>query len=138
MKNFLGAILAALLDLWLPLFITLVLVLGVMKMAQAAEPLPRTLAGTGYTITILEGQFSCKPGWNRALRQSESEGPLTGCAMIDGDTDEIDILWDTGTQMVVPPDWRWYPEVDDDSPDHDKDTPVREPFMDFHPRELKS
>ena len=139
MKNFLGAILAALLDLWLPLFITLVLVLGAIKASNAAEPLPRTLTGRDYSITILHERFSCKFGWNRVLRQSESEGPLTGCAAIDDDTDEIDIVWDNGHQMVIPPDYRWYPEVDEDAPDHTKDTPVRPPLdMKFHPSELRS
>jgi hypothetical protein len=133
-----GAICAFLLDIrWLVLGI----VFGGLLTARCAHAevlLPRTLAGTGYTITILDESFTCKFGWHRALRQSDTEGPLGGCASIDDETDGILIVWDNGHTFELPPDWRWYPDVEEDTPSHNKDTPVRPPEWHSHPPELKA
>ena len=109
MKNFLGAIFAAVLDMWLPLFITMVLVLGLMKMAQAEEAAPDpslpydTIAvavGSNGLIMIQRGQFACRDGEHRAIFIAKSQAAKLGCASISDSNVHID--WEIGPAADIP------------------------------------
>jgi len=83
------------------------------------------LESKDWAVIIQKGSFSCGEGKHKVIGYTLDTGIESGCAEIDDDT-AMNIVFDNGKEIHMPPLTNFYPEIDDGST-HDKDTPARPP-----------